>query len=123
MRARPIRAAITLLLGVAFCFVMYAWQLHYEYAAHGLAMNFIVALPFRGLALMVLAGMGRTATALGWLVLAALTGIAYIGAAMSSSSTAVLIFIAPFAYGTIANVIIFAVDAILRTRKLRRLEA
>ena len=61
---------------------------------------------------MVLGGMGRTATALGWLVLAALTGIAYIGAATSSrGSTAVLIFIAPFAYGTIANVIIFAVDA------------
>ena len=30
MRARPIRAAITLVLGVAFCFVMYAWQLRYD---------------------------------------------------------------------------------------------
>ena len=122
-RSRAVEAAAVLLLGVAFCFVMYAWQLQYAYAAHGLAINLFVALPFVGLALMVLGGMGRVATVLGWLVLAGLTGVAYIAAATSSSSTAVLVFIAPFVYGTIANAIIFAVDSILRKRKQRALVA
>jgi hypothetical protein len=117
------RAAIVLLLGVAFCFVMYAWQLRYAYAAHGLAINLLVALPFVGLALMVLGGMGRVASALGWLVLAGLTGIAYIAAATSSSSTAAVIFIVPFLYGTIANSIIFAIDTILRNRRQRTRDA
>jgi len=123
LRGRAVEAAAVLLLGIAFCFVMYAWQLRYAYAAHGLAVNLFVALPFIGLALMVLGGMGRVATALGWFVLAGLTGVAYIGAATSSSSTAVLIFIAPFFYGTIANAIIFAVDTILRNRGRRSLDA
>jgi len=123
LRSRAVEAAAVLLLGIAFCFVMYAWQLRYAYAAHGLAVNLFVALPFIGLALMVLGGMGRVATALGWFVLAGLTGVAYIGAATSSSSTAVLIFIAPFFYGTIANAIIFAVDTILRNRGRRSLDA
>ena len=123
LRGRAVEAAAVLLLGIAFCFVMYAWQLRYAYAAHGLAVNLFVALPFIGLALMVLGGMGRVATALGWFVLAGLTGVAYIGAATNSSSTAVLIFIAPFFYGTIANAIIFAVDTILRNRGRRSLDA
>jgi hypothetical protein len=123
LRSRAVEAATVLLLGVAFCFVMYTWQLRYPYAAHGLGIILVVALPFLGLSLMVLGGMGRVATALGWLVLAALTGVAYIAAATSSSSTAVLVFIVPFLYGTIANSIIFAVDAILRSRKRRALDA
>ena len=119
LRSRAVEAAAVLLLGIAFCCVMYAWQLRYAYAAHGLGVNLFVALPFVGLAAMVLGGMGRVATVLGWLVLAALTGIAYITAATSSSSTAVLVYLVTFLYGAIVLSILFAVDSILRTRRER----
>ena len=122
LRSRAVAAATVLLLGVAFCFAMYAWQLRYAYAAHGLAVNLFVALPFIGLAAMVLGGMGRVATALGWLALAGLTGFAYIAAATSASSTAAVVFLAPFVYGTIGNSMIFAVDTTLRKRKQSALD-
>jgi hypothetical protein len=111
------RATAVLLLGVAFCFVMYWWQLRYRYAFHDASGNLILALPFVGLAAMVLGGMGRAATILGWLVLAGLTGAAYVSGATSSSSTAPVAFVAPFVYGTFANSIIFAVDHIVRRRR------
>jgi quinol-cytochrome oxidoreductase complex cytochrome b subunit len=120
LRRRAVAAAAVLLLGVAFCFAMYWWQLRYEYAAHGVGLPLFTSLPFVGLAVMVFAGMGRVAAVLEWLVLAALTGIAYISAATSSSSTAVVVFIAPFVYGAIVLSILFAVDRVVRSRKERR---
>ncbi len=123
LRSRAVEAAAVLLLGVAFCFVMYWWQLRYPYGFHYAAGNLILALPFVGLAMMVLGGMGRVATASAWLVLAGLTGAAYVSAATSASSTAAIVFVAPFVYGTIANSIIFAVDTILRNRRQRTRDA
>ena len=103
---RAVAAAAVLLLGVAFCFAMYGWQLRYSYAFHDPAGNFFLAIPFAGLAVM--------------LILATLTVIAYVAAATSSSSTAALVFIAPFVYGTFGISVIFAVDQIVRHRKLPR---
>jgi hypothetical protein len=114
---KALGAAIVLLLGIAFCFVMYWWQLRYQYAFHGLAGNLILAIPFAGLAAMVAGGMSRPAAALGWLVLAFLTGSAYVDAATSSSSTAAVVFVAPFVYGTLVVSLVFAVDRILRRRR------
>jgi hypothetical protein len=116
-RAALVGAAAVLLLGVAFCFVMYWWQLRYDYAFHGLADNLIFAIPFAALAAMVLGGMSRPAAVLGWLVLAVLTGSAYVDAATSSSSTAAIAFVAPFIPGIVVVSLIFAVDHILRRRK------
>jgi hypothetical protein len=116
-RAALVGAAAVLLLGVAFCFVMYWWQLRYDYAFHGSADNLIFAIPFAALAAMVLGGMSRPAAVLGWLVLAALTGSAYVDAATSSSSTAALAFVAPFIPGIVVVSLIFTVDHILRHRK------
>jgi hypothetical protein len=116
-RARAVGAAAALVLGIAFCFVMYRWQLRYEFAFQGLAANLVLAVPFAGLAAMVLGGMSRPAAALGWLVLAVLTGLAYVSAARSSTSTAPIVFVTPFIYGTFVSSIIFAVDHILQHRK------
>jgi hypothetical protein len=116
-RAALVGAAAVLLLGVAFCFVMYWWQLRYEYAFHGLAGNLIFAIPFAALAAMVVGGMSRPAAALGWLVLAVLTGSAYVDAATSSSSTAAIAFVAPFFPGIVVVSLIFAVDHIVRHRR------
>jgi hypothetical protein len=99
---------------------MYWWQLRYPYAAHGLGLNLFAAIPFLGLAAMVIGGMGRVATGLGWLILAALTGIAYVAAATSASSTAALVFIAPFFYGAVAVSILFAIDQVIRRRNTLR---
>lgn len=70
-----IGAAVVLLLGLAFCFGMYWWQLRYEYALRDPVANLYLVIPFAGLAVMVAAGMGRTAAAVSWLVLAGLTGV------------------------------------------------
>lgn len=118
MQTRLVHASIVVLLGLAFCFVMYWWQLRYPYAAHGFGLAFFAAIPFVGLALLVVGGLGRAATSLGWLVLAGLTALAFIAAATSSSSTAVLIWIAPFAYGAVALVIISLGDGLVRVWKL-----
>lgn len=118
LRRRAVAAATVLLLGLAFCFVMYWWQLRYPYAARGFGFALFAAIPFGGLALMVIGGMSRVATVLGWLVLAVLTAGAYIGSATSSSSTSALIWLAPFIYGTIVLSILFALDSILRASKL-----
>jgi len=112
-----VEAAVVLLLGLTFCYVMYWWQLRYQYAFHGLAANLIFAIPFAALAAMVAGGMSRPAAALGWLVLAVLTGSAYVDAATSSSSTAAIAFVAPFFPGLVVVSLIFAVDHIVRRRR------
>ncbi len=119
-RSRAVGATAVLLLGIAFCFVMYWWQLRYQYAFHDATGNLYLAVPFAGLAAMVAGGMGRLPAALGWLVIAFLTGAAYIGNATSDSSTASLVFVAPFIYGTLALSILFAIDHILRHRRRPR---
>ena len=120
MRVQLIRATVILLLGVAFCFVMYWWQLRYEYAYHGVGLNLFMAIPFVGLAAMALGGMSRGAIILGWLALAVITAAAYVSAATSSNSTAVLVYLAPLVWGTIVLSILFAVDSILRASKARK---
>jgi hypothetical protein len=110
-------ATFVLLLGVAFCFVMYWWQLRYAYALEDPVANLVLAIPFAGLAAMVAGGMSRVAAIVSWLLLAGLTGLAYVSAATSSSSTAAIVFVVPFVYGTVVVSIIFAVDYILRRRK------
>jgi hypothetical protein len=112
-----VEAVVVLLLGLAFCFVMYWWQLRYDYAFHDLAGNLVLALPFAALAAMVAGGMSRPAAVLGWLVLAVLTGSAYVDAATSSSSTAAVAFVAPFFPGLVVVSLIYAVDHILRRRR------
>lgn len=95
-------------------------MLHYPFAVHGLAVNLLVARPFVGLAA---DGPGRDwarGDRPGGSSLAGMTGLAYVSAAPSSNSTAALVFLVPFLYGTIANSIIFAVDTILRNRKHAR---
>ena len=119
LRGRAVEAAAVLLLGVAFCFVMYWWQLRYEYAYHGLGLSLFMAIPFAGLAAMVAGGMSRIGTALGWLALAALTGYAYVAVAKDPSSVAAVGYLAPLFVGTIVLSIIFAVDSILRVRHRR----
>jgi hypothetical protein len=114
---RAVGAAAVLLLGLVFCFVMYWWQLRYAYAFHDLAWNLVFAIPFAGLATMVAGGMSRPAAALSWLVLAVLTGSAYVDAASSSSSTAAVAYAAPFVPGIPVVSVIFAVDHILRRRR------
>ena len=114
---RAVAAAAVLVLGVAFCFVMYWWQLRYRYAFHGATGNLYLAIPFAGLAAMVAGGMRLVPAMLGWVILAFLTGAAYVGNATSDSSTASLIFLAPFVYGTLALSIVFAVDHIFRHRR------
>jgi hypothetical protein len=116
-RPGAVAAAAVLLLGTAFCFVMYWWQLRYRYAFHDPTGNLLLAIPFAGLAAMVAGGMRRVAAALGWVVLAVMTGSAYIEAAKSSSSTAPVLYLAPFFYGAIVLSILFAVDSILRARR------
>jgi biotin transporter BioY len=119
-RRRAVAAAAALLLGVAFCFVMYWWQLRYRYAFHGLTDNLFLAIPFAGLAVMILGGMTRIAAAVSWLVLAGLTGVAYVAAATSSSSTASIVFVVPFVWGGIVVCVIFAVDSTIRSRARKR---
>ena len=120
LKRRGAGASAVLLLGIAFCFVMYWWQLRYEYAFRDPAANLYLAIPFAGLAVMVAAGMTRPAAALSWLVLAALTGLAYVGNATSSSSTAPIVFIAPFLWGGLILSVIFAVDYTIRHRARKR---
>jgi hypothetical protein len=112
-------AVAAVLLGVAFCFAMYGWQSRYEYALDNPVGNLLIALPFVALAGLIVCGMGRTAATLGWVVLAALTGFAYVAAATSTSSTAVLVFLVPFFWGGIAVAVIFAVDQVIRSRHSR----
>lgn len=115
-----IGAAVVLLLGLAFCFGMYWWQLRYEYALRDPVANLYLVIPFAGLAVMVAAGMGRTAAAVSWLVLAGLTGVAYVEAATSSSSTAAVAFVAPFVWGGLLVSAIFVVDYTTRRRRRKR---
>ena len=76
-----------------------------------------MALPFAGLAVMILGGLRAVPAALAWLVLAVMTASAYVGAATSSSSTAAVLYVAPLFYGAVVLSIIFAVDSILRGRR------
>ena len=109
-----------LALGLAFCFVMYWWQLRYKYAFHDPLANLYLAIPFAGLAVMVAVGMGPTAAVASWLVLAGLTGLAYVGAATSSSSTAAIVFVAPFVWGGLLVSVIFVIDHTIRRRRRKR---
>ena len=117
LRRRAVETSVALLLGIAFCFVMYWWQLRYHYASHGFGLNLFMALPFAGLAVMILGGLRAVPAALAWLVLAVMTASAYVGAATSSSSTAAVLYVAPLFYGAVVLSIIFAVDSILRGRR------
>src|SRR5436190_974178 len=51
-RSRAVGATVVLLLGIAFCFVMYWWQLQYRYSFHDVTGNLYLAVPFAGLAAM-----------------------------------------------------------------------
>jgi len=117
---RAVGAAAVLALGLAFCFVMYWWQLRYKYAFDDPLANLYLAIPFAGLAVMVAVGMGPTAAVVSWLVLAGLTGYAYVGVATSSSSTAALLFLAPFLWGGLLVSVIFAIDHTIRRRRRKR---
>jgi hypothetical protein len=120
-RRRAVDGAAVLLFGVAFCFVMYWWQLRYRYAAHDVGLALFASIPFLGLAALVaLGGMRRVAAIVGWLVLAGLVGIAYVASATSSSSTAVVVWIAPYLYGGFALLILFVGDTFLRAWKTWR---
>ena len=99
---------------------MYWWQLRYEYAFRDPVANLYLVIPFAGLAVLVAAGMGRTAAAVSWLVLAGLTGVAYVEAATSSSSTAAVAFLAPFVWGGLLVSAIFIVDYTIRRRTRKR---
>lgn len=116
-RKRLITAAVALVLGLAFCFVMYWWQLRYAYAYHGMGLNLFMSIPFAVLAGMVFGGMSRGATILGWIALAVMTAAAYVSAATNSNSTAVIVYVLPLFYGAIVLSIVFAVDSILRRSK------
>ena len=118
--SRGVGAAAVLLLGLAFCFGMYWWQLRYEYAFRDPVANLYLVIPFAGLAVLVAAGMGRTAAAVSWLVLAGLTGAAYVSAATSSSSTAAVAFVVPFVWGGLLVSTIFVVDYTIRRRRRKR---
>jgi hypothetical protein len=118
--SRGVGAAAVLLLGLAFCFGMYWWQLRYEYAFRDPVANLYLVIPFAGLAVLVAAGMTHAAAALSWLVLAGLTGVAYVWAATSSSSTAAVAFVAPFLWGGLLVSTIFVVDYTIRRRRRKR---
>ena len=118
--SRGVAAAAVLLLGLAFCFGMYWWQLRYEYALRDPVANLYLVIPFAGLAVLVVAGMTRAAAAASWLVLAGLTGVAYVWAARSSSSTAAVAFVAPFLWGGLLVSTIFVVDYTIRRRRRKR---
>jgi hypothetical protein len=113
-RSRAVAAAAVLLLGVAFCFVTYWWQLRYQYAGHGLGLPVFAAIPFAGLAVLVIFGLGRAVTALSWIVLAAITACSYLAAATSASSTAALAFGVPYILFAIVVFVVFPIDTIVR---------
>lgn len=81
MRTRLLAAPIALVLGVAFSFAMYRWHPPYTNPSPGQTKIWIVtAIPFAGLAVTIVWGLRRSAAAIGWIVLAALTGLAYYAA-------------------------------------------
>jgi hypothetical protein len=121
--SRVLPATAALLLGVAVCFVMDAWAARHTSSPMRVVGDLVLALPFAGLAAMIVGGMSRIASAVGWLVLASLTVFAYIEDATTESSTASLVFLAPFIWGGVAISIIFAGDRIIRDRRARRLPA
>ena len=79
---RLLPAAGALALGVAFSFAMYRWQMPYTRPspaeAHAWAFT---SIPFAGLAVLIVLGLRRSASVLGWIVLAALTAVAFVVAA------------------------------------------
>ena len=77
-RERLIYAAGALGLGVAFSFAMSRWQPPYLNPSPNQAYVWLFTLiPFVGLAGLIVAGLSRSTSALGWIVLATLTGLAY----------------------------------------------
>ena len=88
MRERLITAAVALLLGVAFCFAMYAWQTPYKYPSPNEAnAPLFASIPFAGLAVLIVFGLRRSASVLGWIVLATLIGLAFAPGAHSWGGT------------------------------------
>jgi len=78
MRERLISATAALLLGVAFSYAMYRWQPPYMNPSPAQTKVWVqTSIPFAGLAVLIAWGLRRSAAALGWIVLAALTGLAY----------------------------------------------
>lgn len=79
---RLLGAAIALLLGVAFSFAMYSWQTPYGQQPPYQTKDWLwSSIPFAGLAALIVGGLRRSAAALGWIVLAALTSLAYAASA------------------------------------------
>lgn len=114
LSTRAVEAAAALLLGVAFCFVVFWWQFDYEPGARGVWQPLVAATPFAGLALLVLGGMRRLATSIAFIVLAALTGLAFAADAESTGSTSGLVWIGPLIYGPVVLVILFVGDTVPR---------
>lgn len=82
VRARLLTAAGALLLGVAFCFAMYRGLTPYRYPSPKETYAWLfTSIPFAGLALLIVFGLRRAASLLGWVVLAALTVVAFVAAA------------------------------------------
>jgi hypothetical protein len=97
MRVRLYTAAAALGLGFAFCLGMNRLQPLYAHPLYGQAQEWLLtAIPFAGLAALIVAGLSRQASVRGWIVLAALTAIAFAAGdhnfAGSSHSGAVLFF-------------------------------
>ncbi len=81
-RERLITAAGAFLLGVGFCFAMYRWQTPYRYPSPKEAYAWLfTSIPFAGLAVLIALGLRRSASLLGWIVLATLTCVAFAAAA------------------------------------------
>jgi len=79
MRARVLDATGALGLGVAFCFAMYRWQMPYTHPSPAEAHAWVfTSIPFAGLAVLIVLGLRRSASVLGWIVLAALTAVAFV---------------------------------------------
>ncbi len=81
MRTRLLVAAGALLLGIAFSYAMYRVQPPFMNPSPGQTRIWILsAIPFAGLAVLIACGLRHSAGAVGWIVLAALTGLAYYAA-------------------------------------------
>jgi len=71
-------ATVALLLGVALSYAMYRWHPPYtDQSPNPTWVWVLTAIPFAGLAVLIACGLRRSAAVLGWIVLAALTFLAY----------------------------------------------
>jgi len=120
LRSRAVDAVVALVLGVGFCFLMFWWHFDYAYGAHDVSEPLLAAIPFVLLALIVLGGMRRLASSICFVVLAGITGLAFIASATNTSSTAGLVWIGPLICGPVVLVILFVGDTVLRAWKTWR---